>query len=244
MKDFVKDGQKLPLYGIGPRLVFTMAAVAATGIILFCNILKIGVLRSPWILIFWIAGGVLIAFGILIWSVGALRSDMDENISENRLKTDGIYAWVRNPMYSGWWMLITGISLMWHNAWLPITLFINWGLMTAVLKNTEEKWLKNLYGKEYEDYCKHVNRCVPWKRIGGTGDDKNNDENRRHDVRDVRGTYPRCDPQSGSFRKEGCSLQGEKRSKLPDGRGGRRRISESCHRCGGLYLFWDRILSV
>ena len=165
MKDFVKDGQKLPLYGIGPRLVFTIASVTATGIILFCYILKIGILESSLILIFRIAGGVLIALGIFIWFVGALRSDMDENISENRLKTDGIYAWVRNPMYSGWWMLITGISLMWHNAWLPITLFINWGIMTAVLKNTEEKWLKNLYGKEYEDYCKHVNRCVPWKHM-------------------------------------------------------------------------------
>lgn len=62
-------------------------------------------------------------------------------------------------------MLLTGISLMWHNAWLPATPLINWGIMAAVLKNMEEKWLKNLYGKEYEDYCKRVNRCVPWKPI-------------------------------------------------------------------------------
>ena len=27
---------------------------------------------------------------------------MDENIMENHLKTNGIYAWVRIPMYSGW----------------------------------------------------------------------------------------------------------------------------------------------
>ncbi len=24
--------------------------------------------------------------------------------------------------------------------------------------------LYNLYGKEYDDYCKRVNRCIPWKR--------------------------------------------------------------------------------
>ena len=30
------------------------------------------------------------------------------------------YAWVRNPMYSGWWMILSGITLMWHNAWMLI----------------------------------------------------------------------------------------------------------------------------
>ena len=69
LKNFVKEGQKLPLYGIGPYL----------------------------------------------WYKGALGSDMDNNIAENKLKTTGVYAWVRNPMYSGIWFLITGISLMWHN---------------------------------------------------------------------------------------------------------------------------------
>lgn len=34
--------------------------------------------------------------------------------------------------------------------------------MTVLMKHTEEKWLKNLYGKEYEEYCKRVNRCIPW----------------------------------------------------------------------------------
>ena len=34
--------------------------------------------------------------------------------------------------------------------------------MTILMKATEEKWLRELYGKEYEDYCKRVNRCWPW----------------------------------------------------------------------------------
>ncbi len=28
----------------------------------------------------------------------------------------------------------------------------------------EEKWLLDLYGEEYVEYKKHVNRCIPWKR--------------------------------------------------------------------------------
>lgn len=114
-------------------------------------------------MIFRIIAGLLIALGLVIWGIGALGSGMDKNISENKLKTDGIYAWVRNPMYSGWWILILGISLMWHNAFLLIPPLINWGIMTFVLKRTEEKWLLNLYGDEYGQYLKRVNRCIPWK---------------------------------------------------------------------------------
>lgn len=31
----------------------------------------------------------------------------------------------------------------------------------VILINTEEKWLKDLYGKEYEDYLQRVYRCIP-----------------------------------------------------------------------------------
>lgn len=36
--------------------------------------------------------------------------------------------------------------------------------MTVLMKNTEEKWLYALYGQEYLDYCKRVNRCIPWPK--------------------------------------------------------------------------------
>ena len=113
---------------------------------------------------FKIVGVILIILGLVVWFIGALRSDMDASITENRLKTDGIYSWVRNPMYSGWWLALTGISFMWHNIFLIPAFFVNWGMMTIVLVNTEEKWLSDLYGAEYEEYKKHVNRCIPFKR--------------------------------------------------------------------------------
>lgn len=164
MKNYVKEGQKLPLYGVGPYIVYGMAAVTAVGIVLFSYVFRIGTLSAPWIYIFRISGGFLIATGAAVWFIGALRSGMDENIAENKLKTDGIYAWVRNPMYSGWWFMITGIRLMWVNIWVLITPFINWLIMTIALKKTEEKWLLDLYGEEYMKYLRRVNRCIPWKR--------------------------------------------------------------------------------
>ena len=44
---------------------------------------------------------LLTVSGLTVWFIGALRSGMDAGIAENRLQTGGIYAWVRNHMYSG-----------------------------------------------------------------------------------------------------------------------------------------------
>ena len=160
----MEEKNHLPVFGIGPFLVAGMALTAVIAIIIFYYVLRIGTFSGLPAFLMRIIGSALVIAGIMIWFIGAVRSGMDDNIKENRLKTDGIYAWVRNPMYSGWWILISGISLIWHNVWLMPVIFINWGIMTVVLKATEEKWLRNLYGQEYEDYCKRVNRCIPFKR--------------------------------------------------------------------------------
>lgn len=51
-----------------------------------------------------------------------------------------------------------------RNLWLILVCFLNWLLMTLVLKHTEEKWLLGLYGQAYADYMIRVNRAIPWKR--------------------------------------------------------------------------------
>ena len=167
LKNYNKEGQKLPLFGVGPLMVMGMAVITLIGIILIGYVFKAGFLNGIWIWLFRIVGVMFINAGIAVWFIGAARSDMDNHIENNKLKTDGIYAWVRNPMYSGWWIAIAGITLMWHNAWMLVLPVINWVIMIITLINTEEKWLLNLYGDEYADYKCKVNRCIPWKRGGG-----------------------------------------------------------------------------
>ncbi|SHI64631.1 methyltransferase family protein [Pseudobutyrivibrio xylanivorans] len=164
LKNYMKEGQKLPLFGVGPYIVYGMAVVNIIGIILFGYVFKIGILETPWTVGFRVIGGILIAVGVAVWYIGAMRSDMDDSITENKLQTKGIYSWVRNPMYSGWWIAFTGILLMWHNVSMLILPVIDWLIMTVALINTEEKWLLDLYGEEYVQYKKRVNRCIPWKR--------------------------------------------------------------------------------
>ena len=108
-------------------------------------------------------GFFLIISGFLIWFFGAVHSDVDTYIKENRLKTDGIYAWTRNPMYTGWWFVLIGILLLFHNLWTLLLIPLQWAILSIVLKRTEEQWLKELFGEEYERYCKKVNRLLPYK---------------------------------------------------------------------------------
>lgn len=161
LKNYIKEDQKLPLFGVGPHIVVAMAAVTIIGIVLFGYVFKIGILNTPWTWIFRTAGAILIIAGIVIWLISAFCSGMDESIAENKLKTDGIYALTRNPMYNGWWLMISGITLMWGNAFMLILPFVNRLIMTVILINTEEKWLSDLYGDEYNEYKRKVKRFIP-----------------------------------------------------------------------------------
>ena len=56
LKNFVKEGQKLPLYGIGPYLVYSMVLLDIIAVVLFGYVLKIGILEGAWIWVFRIVG--------------------------------------------------------------------------------------------------------------------------------------------------------------------------------------------
>ena len=99
-----------------------------------------------------------------MWIMAVIVSKLDDNIKKNHLVTTGIYSWVRNPIYSACMFACTGFILMIGNAFFFVLPFVYWLFMTVLMKQTEEKWLRALYGQEYDDYCKRVNRCIPWKR--------------------------------------------------------------------------------
>ena len=105
---------------------------------------------------------LIILLGIFIWGYAFFHSRIDDGIKNNHLVTDRIYAWCRNPLYTGWMFICIGVSLFSGNLWVLVLPFIFSALMTIMMKRTEEKWLRNLYGAEYDAYCRHVNRVWPW----------------------------------------------------------------------------------
>lgn len=157
--------EHLPVYGVGPFYGIGVISLTAVGIMMsVMGLLNSGILHNTILVIaFLILGGLAIIGGFIVWKSAALgKGNIDEYIESNTLCTTGIYRIVRNPCYSGIVMMCTGLLLIAHNLWLLILPFVFWIAMTIMLINSEEKWLKDLYGQEYIDYCKKVNRCIPW----------------------------------------------------------------------------------
>ena len=109
-----------------------------------------------------VLGVFLIIFGFYLDISAKYKSKLFDRVAENKLITDGVYAIVRNPVYGGMLIVCTGTVMIANNLLLLIIPFICWVYVTVFLIFTEEKWLKKLYGQEYADYCKRVNRCIPW----------------------------------------------------------------------------------
>lgn len=159
------DKEHLPVYGVGPFYGIGIILLTVVGIVMSMRgLLDSGMLYNPIFVIPLIAlGALFITGGFIVWKSAALgKSNIDGYITSNTLCTTGIYGVVRNPCYSGIAMMCTGSLLIAHNLWLFILPFIFWISMTILLINSEEKWLKMLYGQEYIAYCKKVNRCIPW----------------------------------------------------------------------------------
>lgn len=152
----------LPLYGVGPvvvlgQIIFTVISIILTGMFDF-KFPTINVIN----LLFKVIGVLLIAYGLYLDVSAKLKSRIFERVEENKLITDGVYGIVRNPVYSSALLACTGAVLIANNLILLIVPVICWLYMSLFLINTEEKWLKELYGQEYVLYCQKVNRCIPW----------------------------------------------------------------------------------
>ena len=158
----MKEQEHLPIYGVGPLYVAVIAALTLAAFFLRkLPALSSGQMQGIQALLS-VLGILCILSGIVLWIYAVRISGIDDGILENRLVVSGAYAWVRNPIYSAAMIACTGVILMIGNAWFLPLPFLYWLFMTVLMKATEEKWLRNLYGQEYEAYCRRVNRCWPW----------------------------------------------------------------------------------
>ena len=154
----------LPILGVGPLYVVTIILMTIISITLSATgiIPVITFANFQWIFI--LIGILCFIIGITLWLKAVIIDRLDAHIIKNELVTTGVYAYVRNPVYSAFMFVCTGVLLIYGNLVLLVLPIIYWGFMTVLMKLTEEKWLENLYGKEYVQYRQRVNRCIPWKR--------------------------------------------------------------------------------
>lgn len=157
--------QKMPTYGAAPYLYISMLVLNLTGLLLSQSVLQSGLLTGGFKDLFYLVGFLLMFVAARIQWLSGVKSFISTSIQTSELKTTGIYARTRNPIYFSWWLSSIGITLTMHNMWLLILIPIQWVIITVVIRNTEEKWLYEIYGEAYKDYCARVNRWIPLKKI-------------------------------------------------------------------------------
>lgn len=155
-----QNKEHLPVYGVGP--IYGVVVILLT--IAVCVAANVGIIDSFKIpdtrLAFTIIGILAIIIGVVVWFSAAIS--IDKYIKNNKLCTEGIYEWVRNPCYSGIMFICTGAIFLTNNMLLLLLPVVYWLFLTILVKCTEEKWLTELYKDDYKKYCKEVNRCIPF----------------------------------------------------------------------------------
>lgn len=81
-----------------------------------------------------------------------------------RLITKGPYAYTRNPMHTGLFILMFGLGI-YYNSILSILIFTPLYIVLDVwlIIKIEEPELEKRLGNDYMDYKKRVNRFIPWR---------------------------------------------------------------------------------
>lgn len=156
--------ETLPVFGVGPVYAFSCLLLTVFGLFLK----KKGLLDNGNIsgleLIGMVIGTVFILIGISVWVHAVIIQRIKDEINSGNLVTSGIYSIVRNPIYLAILCVFTGVIVSAHNFYLLLLPIVFYILLTILIKNTEEKWLLDKFGTDYIEYCKHVNRVIPWFR--------------------------------------------------------------------------------
>ena len=155
----MKKSKTLPIYGVGP--IYVISCLILTIIALILNYYKIIPVLKFLDLFMIILGILFIIIGVILWLSAVLVTQIDRKIKEGKLITTGIYSIVRNPIYSAFLFVFTGIIFLVNNIYLLVLPIISWIYLTILLKLTEEKWLKDKFTDEYDRYSKNVNRVIP-----------------------------------------------------------------------------------
>ena len=157
-----KESGYLPLHGVGPFYVYGIIMLTAAATL--CRKLPCfvaGTLPKVWAIVLDVLGALLMASGVVLWILAVAVSKVYASIKQNKLLTTGVYAWVRHPIYSAVMLFCTGWIFIIGNLYFFILPVLYWLFLTVLMKATEEKWLRDRYGEEYEAYCRRVNRCIP-----------------------------------------------------------------------------------
>ena len=113
----------------------------------------------------WYVGLAFVIVGVatlvLAYSSMALaRTTIDPKVHSSTIVTSGLYAYSRNPIYLGWFVLTAGRALMYASLLALLVAVMMLLLLYWAVIVEEEKYLESKFGDEYMAYKRRVRRWV------------------------------------------------------------------------------------
>lgn len=106
---------------------------------------------------------------VCIWLFYRTHSDLGHNWSvsldlreRHTLVTTGVYALVRHPMYSGFWLMALAQALLLPNWIAGPAGMVGFGILFFGRLRREEDMMIDAFGDEYRAYMARTARIVPW----------------------------------------------------------------------------------
>ena len=111
--------------------------------------------------------GLLVFIGSL-WLFYQVHRELGRNWSDSlevrqshTLVTDGLYRYVRHPMYSAFWLWALAQALLLPNWIAGFSGIVGFGTLFFGRVFEEERLMEQAFGAEYRDYMRRTWRIVP-----------------------------------------------------------------------------------
>jgi protein-S-isoprenylcysteine O-methyltransferase Ste14 len=99
---------------------------------------------------------LVLAYSSMAWA----KTTIDPKVHTSRIVTSGIYAYSRNPIYLGWFVLIAGRGLFNASVLALLVAITMLLLLYWVVIVEEETYLESKFGEEYLTYKRSVRRWL------------------------------------------------------------------------------------
>lgn len=163
-----KCKSQFPLLFVYYRILYNLIAIGGLLLLAYYSFLDTHFLKrqTSWMQV---AGVFFIVLGVLMLGVAFASFNVKEFLGlekpeyapEAKLVTEGVYRYVRHPLYTGVFLLLPGVILL--RPTLSILLFV---LITAIYieigSRLEEQKLIGIFGDDYIKYSKSVKRYFPF----------------------------------------------------------------------------------
>jgi len=110
-----------------------------------------------------------VVFMISLWLFYRVHRELGRNWSfslevreQHTLITSGLYARVRHPMYSAFFLWALAQALLLPNFVAGFAGFVGFGTLFALRVGREEHLMLETFGNEYRAYMNRTKRVIPW----------------------------------------------------------------------------------